>query len=51
VYLRMAETILAPCFGGLEYMGLTRIFSWDSTLIASSGVEVRKDTAPMRWPK
>uniref|UniRef100_A0A670KDD9 Uncharacterized protein n=1 Tax=Podarcis muralis TaxID=64176 RepID=A0A670KDD9_PODMU len=33
---RMVEAIRAPLRGGLEYMGRIRIFSCDSTLLASS---------------
>uniref|UniRef100_A0A8C5IEF6 Uncharacterized protein n=1 Tax=Junco hyemalis TaxID=40217 RepID=A0A8C5IEF6_JUNHY len=34
---RIMEAMRAPFTGGLEYMGRMRIFSWDSTLLASSG--------------
>uniref|UniRef100_A0A8B9SF13 Uncharacterized protein n=1 Tax=Apteryx owenii TaxID=8824 RepID=A0A8B9SF13_APTOW len=33
---RMREAMRAPLMGGLEYMGRMRIFSCDSTLLASS---------------
>merc|ERR1719435_168779 len=31
-----SAAILAPCLGGLLYKGLTMIFTWLSTLLASS---------------
>uniref|UniRef100_A0A8D2LE26 Uncharacterized protein n=1 Tax=Varanus komodoensis TaxID=61221 RepID=A0A8D2LE26_VARKO len=47
---RMVEAIRAPLMGGLEYMGRIRIFSWDSTLLASSASLQTTVKAPTRSP-
>uniref|UniRef100_A0A803SLI5 Uncharacterized protein n=1 Tax=Anolis carolinensis TaxID=28377 RepID=A0A803SLI5_ANOCA len=48
--LRMVEAIRAPLTGGLEYMGRIRIFSWDSTRLASSASWQTTVKAPTRSP-
>uniref|UniRef100_A0A7N4PUB2 Uncharacterized protein n=1 Tax=Sarcophilus harrisii TaxID=9305 RepID=A0A7N4PUB2_SARHA len=47
---RIVEAIRAPLRGGLEYMGRIRIFSWDSTLLASSASLQTTVKAPTRSP-
>uniref|UniRef100_A0A8C0UW08 Uncharacterized protein n=1 Tax=Cyanistes caeruleus TaxID=156563 RepID=A0A8C0UW08_CYACU len=48
---RIREAMRAPFAGGLEYMGRMRIFSWDSTLLASSASLQITVKAPARSPK
>jgi hypothetical protein len=40
----------APCTGGLEYKGRTRILTCESTRLDSSGEEVTMEKAPTRSP-
>ena len=47
----MREAMRAPFRGGLEYMGRMRIFSWDSTLLASSASLQITVKAPARSPE
>uniref|UniRef100_A0A8V5GSU1 Uncharacterized protein n=1 Tax=Melopsittacus undulatus TaxID=13146 RepID=A0A8V5GSU1_MELUD len=49
--LRMMEAMRAPFRGGLEYMGRMRIFSCDSTLLASSALLQIIVKAPARSPE
>uniref|UniRef100_A0A8C3SYZ2 Uncharacterized protein n=1 Tax=Chelydra serpentina TaxID=8475 RepID=A0A8C3SYZ2_CHESE len=49
--VRMVEAIRAPLMGGFEYMGRIRIFSWDSTLLASSTSLQITEKAPTRSPE
>uniref|UniRef100_A0A663MMP3 Uncharacterized protein n=1 Tax=Athene cunicularia TaxID=194338 RepID=A0A663MMP3_ATHCN len=49
--LRMIEAMRAPFRGGLEYMGRMRIFSCDSTLLASSASLQITVKAPARSPE
>uniref|UniRef100_A0A8C3JTM8 Uncharacterized protein n=1 Tax=Calidris pygmaea TaxID=425635 RepID=A0A8C3JTM8_9CHAR len=49
--LRMMEAMRAPLRGGLEYMGRMRIFSCDSTLLASSASLQITVKAPARSPE
>lgn len=49
--LRMMEAMRAPFRGGLEYMGRMRIFSCDSTLLASSASLQITVKAPARSPE
>uniref|UniRef100_A0A1L1S083 Uncharacterized protein n=1 Tax=Gallus gallus TaxID=9031 RepID=A0A1L1S083_CHICK len=48
---RMREAMRAPFMGGLEYMGRMRIFSCDSTLLASSASRQITVKAPARSPE
>uniref|UniRef100_A0A674HN31 Uncharacterized protein n=1 Tax=Taeniopygia guttata TaxID=59729 RepID=A0A674HN31_TAEGU len=48
---RIIEAMRAPFTGGLEYMGRMRIFSCDSTLLASSASLQITVKAPARSPK
>uniref|UniRef100_A0A8D0B9H9 Uncharacterized protein n=1 Tax=Salvator merianae TaxID=96440 RepID=A0A8D0B9H9_SALMN len=48
--LRMVEAIRAPLMGGLEYMGRIRIFSCDSTRLASSASLQTTVKVPTRSP-
>uniref|UniRef100_A0A8D2NTC5 Uncharacterized protein n=1 Tax=Zosterops lateralis melanops TaxID=1220523 RepID=A0A8D2NTC5_ZOSLA len=48
---RIREAMRAPFTGGLEYMGRMRIFSCDSTLLASSASLQITVKAPARSPK
>lgn len=48
---RMIEAMRAPFRGGLEYMGRMRIFSCDSTLLASSASLQITVKAPARSPE
>lgn len=48
--VRMVEAIRAPLMGGLEYMGRIKIFSCDSTLLASSASLQTTVKAPTRSP-
>uniref|UniRef100_A0A8C8S5N6 Uncharacterized protein n=1 Tax=Pelusios castaneus TaxID=367368 RepID=A0A8C8S5N6_9SAUR len=48
--VRMVEAIRAPLMGGFEYMGRISIFSWDSTLLASSTSLQITEKAPTRSP-
>ena len=41
---------LAPFMGGLEYIGLMRILSWDSHLLASSASVHTREKAPTLSP-
>uniref|UniRef100_A0A8C0HCT4 Uncharacterized protein n=1 Tax=Chelonoidis abingdonii TaxID=106734 RepID=A0A8C0HCT4_CHEAB len=49
--VRMMVAIRAPLIGGFEYMGRIRIFSWDSTLLASSTSLQITEKAPTRSPE
>uniref|UniRef100_A0A672TN73 Uncharacterized protein n=1 Tax=Strigops habroptila TaxID=2489341 RepID=A0A672TN73_STRHB len=49
--LRMMEAMRAPFRGGLEYIGRMRIFSCDSTLLASSALLQITEKAPARSPE
>uniref|UniRef100_A0A8C6RG57 Uncharacterized protein n=1 Tax=Nannospalax galili TaxID=1026970 RepID=A0A8C6RG57_NANGA len=49
--VRIVEAIRAPLRGGLEYMGRIRIFSCDSTLLASSASLQTIVKAPTRSPE
>ena len=48
---RMVCTIRAPCTGGLEYIGRTRILICDIARFASSSDEQTRVNAPARSPE
>src|SRR5690242_18146394 len=48
--LRISEAMRAPCTGGLEYRGRTRILIWESTRFFSSADSQTTEKAPTRSP-
>jgi len=47
---RMTSTILAPWRGGLEYIGLAKVFNLPLTVAVSSGLLVRTQRFPALSP-
>jgi hypothetical protein len=47
---RTVSTILAPCKGGLEYIGLALVFTREFTILASDSLSVMIDRQPARSP-
>ena len=47
---RTSETMSAPWIGGLEYMGLMMILSWEATRSASAASAHTTDSVPVRSP-
>ena len=50
VSFKILSAILAPCDGGLEYIGLIIILTCDSTRAASSALAQTTEKAPVLWP-
>lgn len=48
--LRILAAIRAPCTGGLEYNGRTKILTWESTRFFSSADSQTMENAPTRSP-